>query len=124
MFRNVITNVVLLSSILGFGQSISAKGMIVKETIKIENVAVTVTVDSAEELESTFKLDDIKELIEDAGKNETFTFKIICNGKPMSNGVKSHISYKVEGDSEDIDSFFKSVETIRSAAINYYNSKK
>ncbi len=41
----------------------------------------------------------------------------------MSNGVKSKVSYKIEGSSNDLESFLIGIEKIRTAAINYYNNK-
>ena len=41
----------------------------------------------------------------------------------MSNGKKSHISYTVEGNSNEPEAFLKSIEKIRTSAINYYNNK-
>jgi len=123
MKKNVIVCLALLISALGFSQSKPANGLVVKETPKVEQVSVVVTVDSAEEVESTFKLEDIKELIASSDDNETITFKIICNGKEMSNGLKSHMSYKVEGNSDDVEGFLKSVEKIKSSAIKYYQNK-
>jgi hypothetical protein len=109
---------------VGFSQSKTTNSMVVKETIKIENMAMTVTVDSAEEVASIFKIEDIAELVEGNGENESFSFKIICNGDNMSNGKSSYVSYKVEGNSADPDGFLKSVEAIKKAAIKYYNNKE
>lgn len=121
--KKIITCLALMISILGYSQSNSKKGIVVKEITKVENVAVTVTVDSAEDIESSFKIKDIKEILEESDDNETLSFKIICNGKEMENGSKSHVSYKVEGNSNDRDTFLKSVKKIRSSAIKYYNNK-
>ena len=121
--KNLITCLALLITAVGFSQSKNTNGIVVKETTKIENVSVTVTVDSAEDIESTFNIDDIDEIIDKAGDDETLSFKIICNGDRMSNGKKSHVSYKVDGNTSDKEGFKKSVEVIREAAIKYYNNK-
>lgn len=121
--KTLITCLTLLIATATFSQSQSTQGLVVKETTRVENVTVTVSVDSAEEIEKTFKLEDIKEIIENSSDNETLSFKIICNGDKMSNGKKAHVSYKVEGNSNDADSFLKSVEKIRTSAIEYYKNK-
>ncbi|MFP4847004.1 hypothetical protein [Winogradskyella sp. PE311] len=121
--KNLITSLALVVTILGFSQSKSINGMVVKEMTKVENVSITVEVDSAEEIKETFKIESIKEILESSSDNETIGFKIICNGDKMSNGKKSHISYAIEGNSDDIEGFLKSVEKIRSSAINYYKNK-
>ena len=124
MKNRVIIGLLLLCSITGFSQSLTTNGVVVKEVTKVENMSIAITVDSAEDLESTFKVENIKEILEDLGEDETISFKVTCNGKKMSNGVKSHISYKIDGNSDDTEGFLKSVEKIRTAALNYYNNKK
>ena len=91
--------------------------------IKIEKLHIEVTVDSAEELDATFKLDEIKQILDEIEDGEEISFKIICNGEVLSNGVKSNMTYKVNGNSENSESFLKSVEKIKKAAIKYYKRR-
>lgn len=121
--KNLIICLSLLLTTVAFSQTKSANDMVVKETTKIENVAVSIEVDSAEDIESNFKIDDIKEILDASSENETVSFKIICNGDKMFNGKKSSMSYKVEGNSNNKTSFIKSVEKIRNSAIKYYKNK-
>ncbi|MFK7833518.1 MAG: hypothetical protein AB8B52_09590 [Winogradskyella sp.] len=121
--KNVMTSLVLLLSIFSFGQSKSLNGMVVQKTTKVENISIIVTVDSAMDVENSFKIEDIKKIIESSDDDEIVSFKIICNGETMSNGKKSNLSYKVEGKSNAEGQFIKSVEKIRTAAINYYHNK-
>ena len=121
--KNLITGFALLVAVLGFSQSKSTSGMVVKETVRVNNVAVVVTVDSADDIESTFKVEDFREILELSDDGEVVSFKIICNGDKMSSGVKSHVSYKIEGNSNDKEAFLFGIEKIRTAAINYYNNK-
>jgi hypothetical protein len=124
--RLLYTSVIILflcSSTSGFGQSKNTKGLVVNEMVKVESMAITVTIDSAEELESTFKLDDLSKILNESGKNQTISFELICNGEKMSDGVKSHLSYKVQGNSDEPEEFLKRVEKVRIAAINYYNQQ-
>ncbi len=97
--------------------------MVVTETTKVENVSVIVTVDSAEDIESTFNIEDIKQIIESSATNEVVSFKIIGNENYRSNGNKSSLSYRVEGNSNDLESFLIGIEKIRTSAINYYYNK-
>ena len=124
MSKILITSLALFISLAGFSQSLSGKGSIHQKVTKVENMAVTITVDSAEELKSVFEVEDIKAILEESSKNESISFKIICNKKDASTGVESQVSYKVEGNSNESDNFLKTVEKIRTAAINYYNDKK
>ncbi|WP_439151595.1 hypothetical protein [Winogradskyella sp.] len=121
--KNVITSLVLLMTALGFSQTTIKEEAEITRTVSVENVDVAITVDSAEEIESTFTIDDIKELLDLSSDNEMVSFKIVCRGDYMSNGKKSSMSYKVEGNSNNRDDFLKSVEKIRTSAIKYYNNK-
>lgn len=122
--KNLIIIVLILFSVLSFGQSKNLKGTITKSETKIDNVSITVTVDSIEDIESTFSIDDIKSILEeDMEEDETISFKITCNGKEMSNGVKSNASYKVEGNTNNVEEFLVLVKKIRESAINYYKTK-
>jgi len=121
--KNLITSLALLVTLLGFSQSKSTNGMVVKETVSVNNVSVVVTVDSVDDIKSTFKIEDFKEILDLSDDDEVVSFKIICNGDKMTSGVKSHVSYKIEGNSNDKEAFLFGIEKIRTAAMNYYNSK-
>ena len=121
--KNLVTILVLLISTYSIGQDNSINGDVSIEDIKIQGLSVSVDVDSAEEIESTFKIKDIKEILNSVSENEEISFEIVCNGEEMSNGKKSHVSYKVDGNSNDINSFLKRVKKIRKAAIKYYKAK-
>jgi hypothetical protein len=121
--KNLITSLALLITLTGFSQSKIANGMVIKETTRVENVSVEVTVDSAQEIESSFKIWDIKNILDASNDNETLSFKITCNDDKMSSGVKSKVSYKIEGSSNEFETFLIGVKKIRTAAINYYNNK-
>jgi len=87
-----------------------------------EEVTMEVTVDSAEDLEETFKVQDIIDLMEMA-EGSSAKFKLTCRGELMSNGKYSTMSYAIEkGDMSDKE-FIKMVKTLRKAAIAYYNNK-
>ena len=57
-------------------------------------------------------------------EGEELSFKIKCNGKKMSNGVKSSMSYEIKGNTNDKKTFLKNIEKLRKAAIKYYKSKE
>ena len=124
MSRNLMTSLIILIALSGYSQSKAINGMVVKETTRVENVSVEVTVDSAEEIESSFKVEDIKDILDASSDNENLSFKITCNGNKMSSGVKSKVSYKIEGSSNELEAFLMGVEKIRTAAINYYEQNK
>ncbi len=118
--------VALLMITFSFGQTQSLQGKTTTSSseIKMENLQIEVVVDSAEEVKSTFTTKTIEELIGETAQGDEFSFKIICKGEKMSNGVKSQVSYKVKGNTEDKKEFLESVKKIRAAAIKYYESKE
>ena len=121
--KNLITVLLVCISTFGMSQTKSINGKASLEEVKIQGMSVSVTVDSAEEIESTFKVKDIKEILGRVDDNEDVSFEIVCNRNVMSNGNTSHVSYKVDGNSNDINGFLKRVKKVRKAAINYYKTK-
>ncbi len=121
--KNLVTILLLLISTIGISQSKSITGNTSIEDVKIQGLSVSVDVDSAEEVKSTFKIEDIKEILSSVSDNEEISFEIVCNGETMFKEGKSRVSYKVNGNSKDINGFLKSVKKIRKAAINYYKAK-
>ncbi len=93
------------------------------ELVKIESFSIKVEVDSAEEVESTFKIEDFVEILNEAQPNEDITFELKCNGKKMTNGTNSSMSYTIHGNTNEKEKFLASVEKVRSSAIKYYKTK-
>lgn len=120
--KNLILPLVLFVSFLGYSQSRSAEDIDLRKETKVESFGIVATVDSLEELESTFTVNDIKEMFDLTDKNQAVSFKLVCNGDLMSNGKKSNMSYKVEGTANEEEIFLKRVEKIRKAAIKYYQN--
>jgi len=123
--KNFITMLAFLVGVISFAQteSLNGKATFSNTDVKVENLSIEVTVDSAAEIKSTFTTKTIKELIGVTEDGEEFSFKITCNNPNKSNGVRSKVSYEVKGNTEDKKDFLKSVRRIRTAAINYYESK-
>lgn len=124
--RMLFSNVIILfifSTTIGFSQSKSPKGLVVNEMVKVESMAIKVSVDSAEDLESTFKLDDLNKILNESKENQIISFEIICNGEKMSDGVTSYLSFKIQGNSDEPEEFLKKLEKVRIAAINYYKQQ-
>ena len=125
--KKLILPLLLLIGSLGFSQTKSVEEIeIIKkiEETKVESVDVVVTVDNIEELESTFTIDDVKEVFDLREGKESVSFKLVCNGEVMSSGKKSKMTYIVEGTSDDKETFVQRVEKIRNAAIKYYKNKE
>jgi len=123
--KNFITGLSLLMITLTFGQTKSLSGTLEtseKET-KIENLKIEITVDSAEEIKSTFSTEDIKHILDEISEDESILFKMTCNNKNASTGYKSSVSYTVKGNTDDKDFFIKSIQKVRKAAIKYYKNR-
>lgn len=122
--KSLITALVFLIAAFGHSQSKNLTGTITStsDEVKVESLTITVKVDSVEDIESTFKIEDIKEILEDSRDDEQVSFKIICNGPKKSNGEPSSASYMVEGNTNNKQKFLRSVEVIRATAINYYKN--
>ncbi|WP_282043686.1 hypothetical protein [Winogradskyella flava] len=123
--KNFITGLSLLMIALTFGQTKSLSGTLEtfeKET-KIENLKIEITVDSAEEIKSTFSTEDIKRILDEISEDESIIFKMTCNNKNASSGYKSSASYTVKGNTDDKDFFIKSIKKVRKAAIKYYKNR-
>ncbi len=122
--KQLVIAALLLWSLNGIAQESETENINSIEKVKVENLDIVVTVDSAEEIKRTFKVEDIKEMFDLTGDNESVSFKLICNGETMSNGEQSQLSYKIKGNSNNVEDFIIRVKELRDAAIKYYNKKK
>jgi len=104
-----MTVLALIVVTISFAQTKNLRGdmKISDKKAKIESMSIHVTVDSEEDLKSIFTVNDIEEIFNDVKDGEEVSFKIICNGEKIRNGLKSNISYSI----------------IRQKAIKYYKSK-
>ncbi|NRB60819.1 MAG: hypothetical protein HRU50_12885 [Winogradskyella sp.] len=122
--KQLVITALFLWSLNGMAQDSETTNINSIEKVKVENLDIVVTVDSAEEIKRTFKVEDIKEMFDLTGDNESVSFKLICNGETMSNGEQSQLSYKIKGNSNNVEDFIVRVKELRDAAIKYYNKKK
>ena len=120
----LVASAVVICLALGvYGQSKITNGKVDINDIKIENFSIKVEVDSAKELESTFKVEDFEEILSQTQPNEEITFELKCNGKKMTNGTNSSMSYTIHGNTNEKKKFLAGVEKVKNSAIKYYNSK-
>ena len=122
--KTVCTFLGLLIATVTCGQAQNLEANVTTENTKITNVSVSVTVDSAKEVESTFKMKEIREILNEVKGDEELTFEIFCVGDNISEGVTRKVSYRVTGNSNDKKRFLKGIRKIRKAAITYYNNKE
>lgn len=118
--KKLVTVCALALSVFAYPQN-DHLGITVEEP-QLNKVSIAVTVESAEDLKSTFKLEDLEDLLE-MSNDKSAKFTLICRGELMSNGKPSSMSYSVErGDMSERD-FLKMVKKIRKSAIKYYQNK-
>ena len=122
--KTVFTFLGLFIATVTFSQAQNLEANVTTHNSKITNLSVSVTVDSAEEVEATFKMKDIKNILNEVEDNEEISFEITCNGEKLSKDVTRKVSYRITGNSNDKKNFLKSIKKIRKAAIKYYNSKE
>jgi len=119
-----VTVFVLCIGLSVYSQSKTQKGKLDFKDVKIENYQIKVEVDSVEELESTFTIEDFENILNEAELDKEVTFALKCNGEMMSKSAKSSMSYTIHGNTNEKEKFLKGVEKIRNSAIKYYKSKK
>ena len=125
--NHVFTILALLFSTISFAQNDNLNGKISVEkeqTIAIRDLKLSVTVDSDEDIERTFSVEDIREIVEMADDNENITFEIFLEDKSVKEGVTKSVSYKVKGNTNEKDGFLESVKRIRNASLNFYTDKE
>lgn len=119
--KNLLTSLFLV--LLVFSQQANAQTSKNSRANDVKDMSITVEVDSAEELEKTFGIDDIKDLLSMAGGNEDISLTITCFREPNENGVKSSLSLKITGNTGKPDEFIKQAEHIKKVAMETYNEK-
>lgn len=119
--KNLFTILALVSFTLVSAQSNTLESDVSKDIVTFENLNISVTVNSAEDIKSTFNVKDIKDIVLDVDDNEALSFAITC--EDASKNSNSYLTYKVEGNTNDVDGFIKSIKVIRKSAIKYYNNK-
>jgi hypothetical protein len=119
--KNLITSLCLMLFAFGVAQAQTVKDKM--DTAEINSFSVKVEVDSAEDLESTFKIKDIEDALEILENGQDISLEIICNGEKMTNGINSSLGLKIKGNTDKKEEFLVLAKKIRSAALNHYNKK-
>ena len=114
--KHVIILSMLLIGSLGFAQNDVSEF----KNIQLKNLGMKVTVNSAEEIEESIKSEDIRSFAQMTDQKQPIVLKLICKNDKGEN-VSTNLSYKVEGNTENVDGFLQLVEKVKKAANNYYN---
>jgi len=117
--RNTITLLLLFCSTLFFSQNNNKENEQVFENLKLE-----ITIDSYDDVKH-INLSDIKHVFKQSKTNQPIEFKVHCNNITNINAkVITDLSFKVNGNSNEIDSFMKKIKTIKKSIKKYYNNQK
>lgn len=120
--KHVIKFIMLLVIASGYSQTDNG-GQLNLEQKSLHNVKISVSVNSAEDVKSTFEYKDIEELIDLVEPNESLNFEIICKGKTEEVGDSTSLTYTVKGNSNHKNDFIMRIKKVKEAAIKYYNNK-
>lgn len=122
--KNLMTSLCLLVLTLGFGQTSKVDSSTIMKNSKIKDIGVRVEVDSAEDLENSFKIEDLKDLLFLSSEGQDITLEIVCNSKIMPNGVNSSLTLKINGNTNKEEEFLRNVNKIRNMALKHFNSRE
>ncbi|OUS00416.1 hypothetical protein A9Q86_10620 [Flavobacteriales bacterium 33_180_T64] len=119
--KNLISCLILLISFIGFSQSKTEKEAF--KITKIEAIGIEVTIDSVEELESVFKVEDVEELFSLSEADGTITFTLNCDFDASKNNLKGSMTYTVKGEVNEKAEFLKNIKKAKAIALKFYNFK-
>lgn len=121
--KTVIKFLICVMTTVGMAQTVTTVELEEEKEVKINEISVSISVDSAEEVMSTFDIKDIKELIAEVESNKDLNFEITCNNQNTTSGTPSSLTYRIKGNSDDQKKFIKGIKELRQAAIKYYKNK-
>ncbi|RCW94047.1 hypothetical protein [Winogradskyella arenosi] len=116
--KKACTYLVLLITVVGYSQS-----KVEENTLKMDGINIEVTIDSVEDLESTFKPEDIDELFKMMTNNEELSLTLNCSFSEVKNNLKGSMTYSVIGRTNEKAKFLKNIEKIKATALKFYNLK-
>jgi len=121
--KTFITTCLIAIVTIYYAQGSNLAGKIKFENVKVNGMSVSVSVDSASDIERTFQITDIKEVLNMTGENQDLTFEITCETQTKNEGVSKSVIYRAKGNSNQKEEFLRIVGKIREASIEYYKSK-
>ena len=118
--KNTLSILLFMLSITCFSQSSELK--ISNEDVKFENLKIKLTIDSAESLK-TFNLNEIESIFKDSEANEPLQLEVVCKDNSVKNTTNQMMSYKINGNSNDIKAFMKNAKKMKKAIKKYYKNR-
>ncbi len=88
------------------------------ENLNLNNLKISVTLETFEELKE-FDVEELREVFSEVEKDEKieFSLKYIFPKTPNNNENEKSISYKLEGNSSEIEKFVNSINQIQKVAV-------
>ncbi|TXG38469.1 hypothetical protein [Seonamhaeicola maritimus] len=111
--KTIVTLFIILISNLCLAQS----------DVKIENLSISVSVNSLEELEA-INIESIENVFKEVEPNIPISMQLKCKGKPMKNGELSLFSMKVSGTFEEKEQLNKGLKKLKNTALTFYQIQK
>ena len=90
-----------------------------KPKLEVSDVAITVTVESADDLE-TLNAEDVMELFEQLDTDDDIKFELICEGPLMENGKPSKFSVATSVSADKLPEFESTIQRLKKAGLNFY----
>jgi hypothetical protein len=116
--KNMVTLLFLL--VAGFCNSQETSD----DPVLLENIGITFTIESVKELQE-LDLGDIKSIMEGSATNHPIKLEIVCNDKlHYGNARLNNASFKIEGNSNDIDGFMKNARKLKNSMRKFYKNLK
>lgn len=117
--KNTITLLLITCSSFIFAQESTTEHKQFLEKLKIE-----ITLDSFDDIKD-INISDIKSIFNQSKSDQPLEFNVHCNNSNiLSTQLKSNLSIKIDGNSNDLEAFYKQILTIKKNIKKYYNNQK
>lgn len=118
--KTIIISIAMLISLSVGAQSKTLKGQISEHAVVTTNIGITLKADSLKEITS-LNDDDIRAILETSWPNEGISFEFICENDAGANYQVEHFSLKIEGNSNDLDTFMNRYQKAKETIKKIYN---
>ena len=118
--KNLIIYVMMIAAQYAASQNLEGNAFEKDANTQIADFKMAVSVASEADLNKTFTMNDLDQLINRVSDDQSVSFELTC--KTSANKGSKSISYKIEGNASDIESFREGVVKIRKAAVKYFKN--
>ncbi|MGV6830769.1 MAG: hypothetical protein ACWA5P_04280 [bacterium] len=118
--KNLIIYLLMIAAQFAVSQNLEGSAYEQDTETQLKDFKMSVVVDSEADLNKTFTMNDLDQLINRVSEDQSVSFELTC--KTTANKASKSISYKIEGNASDIESFREGVVKIRKAAVKYFKN--